>query len=100
MDISEPKRRKTAQRSRDGYAQTTSHQACAACKKRKVRCDAAQPSCSYCATHAKDCVYPPPFVRAQCSQSYVPPLRLPTVAVLYGLKANKQADMSMPLKLD
>ncbi len=58
------------------------------------------PSCSYCATHAKDCVYPPPFVRAQCSQSYVPPLRLPTVAVLYGLKANKQVDMSMPLKLD
>ncbi|KAK6087043.1 C6 finger domain-containing protein [Seiridium cupressi] len=32
-------------------------QACAACSKRKTRCDAVKPKCSWCRTHDLDCVY-------------------------------------------
>jgi len=53
------------------------HQACSACKTRKVRCDAATPRCLYCAQHDKVCVYPPMYRRATCSQACVlPDLRI------------------------
>ncbi|KAF7547300.1 hypothetical protein G7046_g9044 [Stylonectria norvegica] len=48
-----------------------SHQACAACKARKVRCDSARPKCSACATNGKACEYPPVYRRATCSKQYV-----------------------------
>ena len=96
MNIPEPKKRKISQRSTEASCKT----ACTVCRKRKVRCDAAQPSCSYCAIHGKDCVYSAPFVRAQCSQSYVFPFRLPIgIALLEGLNANDLPDMLRHLKL-
>ncbi|KAH7377418.1 hypothetical protein BKA64DRAFT_688111 [Cadophora sp. MPI-SDFR-AT-0126] len=43
------KSRRTHRKSRNG---------CGSCKKRKTKCDEAQPSCFYCTKHGIDCQYP------------------------------------------
>ncbi|PVH86717.1 hypothetical protein DL98DRAFT_510753 [Cadophora sp. DSE1049] len=43
------KRRRAHRKSRNG---------CRSCKQRKVKCDEAQPSCSFCTKHCIDCQYP------------------------------------------
>jgi hypothetical protein len=61
----------TAKRRRTRGPRPPSHQACVACKARKVRCDAVRPTCAYCNARNIDCVYPPAFKRASCSAAYV-----------------------------
>ena len=50
--------------------QSATRQACMGCKRRKVKCDSAKPACGYCAQRNKECVYPSPYKRASCSQTY------------------------------
>ncbi|KAJ5811771.1 hypothetical protein N7474_008072 [Penicillium riverlandense] len=47
------------------------HQACSTCKARKARCDSRRPRCSFCEGRNQDCVYPPLYKRAICSQFHV-----------------------------
>ncbi|KAJ5626402.1 hypothetical protein N7510_002711 [Penicillium lagena] len=47
------------------------HQACSTCKARKARCDSRRPRCSFCEGRNQDCVYPPLYKRAVCSQFHV-----------------------------
>ncbi|KAL3490338.1 fungal-specific transcription factor domain-containing protein [Aspergillus germanicus] len=48
----------------------SNHQACLACKGRKIACDGARPSCSFCSVRGIDCVVPPPYKRPKCSQEW------------------------------
>ncbi|KAL3442659.1 fungal-specific transcription factor domain-containing protein [Aspergillus insuetus] len=48
----------------------SNHQACLACKGRKIACDGARPSCSFCSVRGIDCVVPPPYKRPKCSQKW------------------------------
>jgi hypothetical protein len=72
----------TAKRRRTRGPRPPSHHACVACKARKVRCDAVRPTCSYCTARNIDCVYPPTFKRASCSEAYVASPLSPTDRLL------------------
>src|SRR5580700_645452 len=65
-----PQRNSSANSSGSPEAGGAPRQACIGCKRRKVRCDSAKPSCGYCTQRGKECVYPSPYKRAACSQRY------------------------------
>ncbi|RFU25946.1 hypothetical protein B7463_g10395, partial [Scytalidium lignicola] len=50
-------------------------QACTACRAKKIRCDAMLPKCAYCIVHDCECIFPPIYKRALCSQSHVDALQ-------------------------
>ncbi|RLV92006.1 hypothetical protein JA1_003391 [Spathaspora sp. JA1] len=50
-----------------------SRNGCFSCKKLKIKCDEAKPSCEYCAHTNRDCIYPTPGVRGASQSSTTTP---------------------------
>ncbi|KAL2850152.1 fungal-specific transcription factor domain-containing protein [Aspergillus pseudoustus] len=67
----------------------SNHQACLACKGRKIACDGLRPSCSFCSARGIDCVVPPPYKRPKCSQDHVENLEARIIALEHELQLSR-----------